>query len=167
MINMDTLITIARTNKNSDFEAVKQVYYQTWCYSYHGLVPESLLNNLDPNTTWNPKTRWNNTLVALENKKIVGVCTFGPARRKKYSGFGEVYSLYVLPRFQHQGIGKRLFQAALDNLEKDFASLYLIVLKNNLSARAFYEMYDFQATTDYIADQTAFGLLHEIVYTRE
>lgn len=164
---MVDLIEITRTDKNSDFEAIKKVYYQTWRYSYHGLVPEALLNNLNPHNTWDPQTRWNNTLVAINDGKTVGVCTFGPARRKKYSNFGEVYSLYVLPKFQHQGIGQKLFQKALHILEKDYASLYLIVLKNNLFARAFYEMYGFQATTDCIADQTKFGLLHEIVYTRE
>lgn len=163
---MVALIEITRTTQNSDFEAIKQVYYQTWQYSYRGLVPESLLDNLDPNTTWDPQTRWNNTLVAMENGRIVGVCTFGPARRKKYNNFGEVYSLYVLPKFQHRGIGQNLFQSALDILNKDYASLYLIVLKNNLFARAFYEMYGFQATNDCIADQTAYGLLHEIVYTK-
>ncbi|MHC6120341.1 GNAT family N-acetyltransferase [Companilactobacillus sp. FL22-3] len=160
-------IEISRTNRSSDFEAIKQVYYQTWRYSYHGLVPELLLDQLDLKTTWNPKTRWNNTLIATDNQKTIGVCTFGPARRQKYYGFGEIYSFYVLPKFQHQGIGQKLFQSALDILSKDYDSLNLIVLKNNLSARAFFEMYGFQETADRIAEQTKFGLLHEIVYTKE
>lgn len=158
---------IVRTSKASNFEEIKNVYYQTWNYSYRGLVPNALLDNLDKENTWHPEIRWNNTLVAVtDNQKIVGVCTFGPARRKKYRDFGEVYSLYVLPEWQHHGIGQRLFQQALNLLQKDYVQFYLVVLKNNLSARAFYELFGFEATTDCLADQTEYGILHEIVYQK-
>lgn len=110
----------------------------------------------------------NNTVIALnDNQKIIGVCSFGPARRKKYANFGEIYTLYVLPEFQHQGIGKKLFQTALNNLSAKFVDFYLIVLKNNLPSRAFYEMFGFKASNDLMADQTKYGLLHEIVYTKK
>lgn len=158
---------IVKTTKQTDFDSIRQVYYQTWNYSYVGLVPQALLDNLDEKNTWHPETRIDNTLVALtNNQQIIGVCTYGPTRRKKYAGFGEVYSLYVLPQFQHQGIGQKLFQTALEILRKDFDNLYLLVLKNNLIARAFYEMFGFEASDDCIADQTEYGILHEVVYIK-
>lgn len=158
---------IVRTTKTSNFEEIKNVYYQTWNYSYRGLVPNALLDNLDRENTWHPEIRWNNTLVAMtDDQKIIGVCTFGPARRKKYSGFGEIYSIYVLPTWQHHGIGQRLFQQALNLLQNEYEKMYLIVLKNNLSAQAFYELFGFEETTDHLAEQTAYGLLHEVVFQR-
>ncbi len=158
---------IVKTNQSTDFDSIRQVYYQTWTYSYAGLVPQALLDNLDTKKNWNPETRVDNTLVALTNdQQIVGVCTYGPARRQKYTGLGEIYSLYVLPQFQHQGIGQKLFQSALDILQKDFDDLYLLVLKNNLIARAFYEMFGFEASGECIADQTEYGILHEMVYVK-
>lgn len=165
VINMD--YQIVKTNRQTDFDSVRQVYYQTWSYSYVGLVPQALLDNLNPKATWHPETRIDNTLVALtKDQKIVGVCTYGPARRQEYAGFGEIYSLYVLPQFQHQGIGQKLFQAALNTLTKDFTEIYLLVLKDNLIARAFYELFGFEASDDCIADQTEYGILHEVVYIK-
>lgn len=157
---------IVKTDQNIDVDAIREVYYQTWVYSYVGLVPQGLLDNIDKKTTWHPENRLNNTLVAIVDQKVVGVCTYGPARRNRYQNYGEIYSIYVLPNFQHKGIGKKLFQKALDILEKNFDALYLIVLRDNLPSRAFYEMFGFEPTDDLIADQTEFGILHEIVYIK-
>jgi len=165
VVNMDC--QIVKTDSQTNFDSIREVYYQTWIYSYVGLVPQALLDNIDQETTWKPENRLNNTLVAVtSNQEIVGVCTYGPARRKKYAGFGEVYSLYVLPKFQHQGIGQKLFQAALNKLRKRFTEIYLLVLKNNLNSRSFYEMFGFEASDDLIADQTEYGMLHEVVYLK-
>ena len=158
------MIQVVPTTKNFDFQTISNLYYRTWKYAYVGIIPQALLDNLRVDI-WHPETRWNNTLVALDNEKVVGVCSFGPARRKKYQGFGEIYTLYVLPEYQHQGIGQKLFTAALKNLSKRFVDIYLIVLKKNLIAQAFYEMYGFEETLDQIADQTEYGIVHEVVFT--
>ena len=164
VINMN--YQIVKTDSQTNFKDIQEVYYQTWQYSYVGIVPQGFLDNLNKDM-WHPSTRSNNTLVVVTaDQKIVGVCTYGPARRPKYNGLGEVYSLYVLPEYQHQGIGQKLFQRALDILNQEFQDIYLIVLKNNLASRAFYELFGFQSTDDLIADQTEFGILHEIVYMR-
>jgi ribosomal protein S18 acetylase RimI-like enzyme len=158
------MIEVASTTKDFNFQTIRELYYKTWQYAYVGIVPQALLDNLKIDI-WHPETRWNNTLVALDGEKVVGVCSFGPARRKKYQGFGEIYTLYVLPEYQHQGIGQKLFAAALENLTKKFNNFYLIVLKKNLIAQAFFEMFGFEETLDQIADQTEYGLVHEVVFT--
>lgn len=156
---------IIKTNQKSDFESIKDLYYQTWRHSYIGLVPQGFLDNLDRNI-WHPEKRWNNTLIAVSNNQTIGIVTFGPARRKKYSDFGEIYSLYVLPQYQHQGIGQKLFQTALNVLEKQFQQIYLIVLRDNLIAQAFYEMFGFEETLDLPTEQTDYGMIHEIVFVK-
>ncbi|MQS76441.1 GNAT family N-acetyltransferase [Companilactobacillus halodurans] len=154
---------IIKTGKYFDFQKISQLYYQTFIYSYVGLVPQKYLNEITPKT-WHPKTYWNNTLIALDGDKVAGVCSYGPARRSNYQNFGEIYTLYVLPKYQHQGIGQKLFQKALNILHSEFSELYLIVLKNNLIARAFYEMFGFEETLDLIVKRTNYGLIREIVY---
>ena len=158
---------IIKTDKDTDFEAIKKLYYQTWQYSYQGLVPEKLLNNLSENDTWHPEKRINNTLIAITGDgEIIGVCSYGPARKEAYSDYGEIYSLYVLPQWQHQGVGQKLFQSTLDILSKKFSKLYLLVLQNNLSAQAFYEWFGFKETNQLFTDQTKFGTLKETVFAK-
>lgn len=157
---------IIKTNQKSDFESIKDLYFKTWTYSYIGLVPQGFLDNLNKNI-WHPEKRFNNTLIAVTpDQKIIGVVSFGPARQHKYDGYGEVYSLYVLPKYQHQGVGKSLFQAALDILKQQFEEIYLIVLRDNLIAQAFYEMFGFEETLDLLAEQTDYGIIHEIVFIK-
>lgn len=156
---------IVKATQQTDFKAIKEVYYQTWNYAYIGIVPQSFLDHLTTDI-WHPEERVNNTLIATVNGKIVGVCTYGPARRKNYVGYGEIYSIYVLPEFQHQGIGQKLFQSALNILQKDFNKFYLIVLKDNLIAQAFYEMFGFESTEEKLVEHTAYGDLDEIIFTK-
>jgi len=158
---------VIKADKNTNFDAIKKLYYQTWQYSYQGLVPEKLLNSLDENDTWHPEKRMNNTLIAVTTTgEIIGVCSYGPARKEAYAGYGEIYSLYVLPKWQHQGIGQKLFQAALDTLTTRFPKLYLLVLQNNLFAQAFYEWFGFKETNQLITDQTKLGTLYEAVFVK-
>ena len=158
---------IVKTDSKSNFASIKELYYKTWTYSYIGLIPQGYLDNLNKDV-WHPEKRVNNTLIAVtkDDQKIIGVVSFGPARRHKYAGYGEIYSLYVLPEYQHQGVGKKLFHAALNSLEQNFEQIYLIVLKDNLIAQAFYEMFGFEGTLDLLAEQTPYGIIHEIVFVK-
>lgn len=156
---------IVKTDQQTNFEEIKDLYYKTWTYSYIDLIPQLFLDQLNKDI-WHPEKRIDNTLIARVSGKIVGVCSYGPARRIKYQGFGEIYSLYVLPEFQHQKIGQKLFQTALNILGEEYSNIYLIVLKNNLAARAFYELFNFNETDGLITDQTKYGILHEIIYVK-
>jgi len=52
--------------------------------------------------------------------------------------------LYVLPTYQHQGVGQRLIQAAISRLTKPMPVM-LAVLASNHAARKFYEAQGFVA----------------------
>lgn len=158
---------IVKTNPKSDFTSIKDLYYKTWICSYTGLIPQGYLDNLNKDV-WHPEERINNTLIAVTkgDHKIIGVISFGPARRDKYDGYGEIYSLYVLPEYQHQGIGKKLFQTALNALKQNFSRIYLVVLKNNFAAQALYKMFGFEETLDLLSEHTDYGIIHEIVFVK-
>lgn len=53
---------------------------------------------------------------------------------------GELYALYVLPEYQHLGLGRGLFQAARGWLaEQGHRGMILYALRDNAPARRFYE----------------------------
>lgn len=157
-------ITIEPAKADSDFEAVKQIYYQTWLDTYRGQVPDELLASLTPET-WHPEKRWQGTQLArLADGTIVGVCSYGAARLSAFAGDGEVYSVYVLPQFQHSGIGGQLMSAALKALRQDYHQVYLDVLVSNDSARKFYEQIGFKNSGEVRHDNVPGGELVTVVY---
>ncbi len=154
---------IEKATRESDFEAIRNVYYRTWITSYKGIVSQKFLDSIKKEVLWHPEKRWQSTFVAMsDNNEIIGVCSYGPARKKSYKGFGEVYSIYVLPEWQRTGVGKALFLAALEILEANYKKLYLLVLKNNLSAQKFYQSFGFEKTTDIYHD----GIFEEITFVK-
>ena len=157
--------TIQKTNRETDFSAISQVYYQTWQDAYRNLIPKSFLEKLDPQKTWHPETRADHTFIAVsDDQKIVGVISYGPSRKSTYKNFGEIYSLYVLPDWQGLGIGQQLFEKALAQLKMDFENIYLLVLKNNIPAQKFYQHHDFVKTDNIFEDKSKLGNIEEVMY---
>ena len=66
------------------------------------------------------------------------------------AGDGELKRLYVLPRAQNQGAGERLFQAALQWLQRDGPrTLWIGVWSENLGAQRFYARHGFARVGEY------------------
>ncbi|QVI34662.1 GNAT family N-acetyltransferase [Lacticaseibacillus chiayiensis] len=160
-------IRIVKATPDTDFDAVSRVYYETWQFAYRHLLPESFLKQLTQDS-WHPERRWKNTFLAMNGTtKIVGVCSFGPARMADYEGWGELYSLYVLPHFQRQRIGGQLIGQALKQLKRNYARQYVRVLNNNLAAQRFYQQFGFKKTELVLEDVTRFGTIRELMMIRE
>ncbi len=87
-------IRIRHAYKNENFDAIRQAYYQTWLATYRTQLPNSILKKLTP-TTWHPEQRWQDMQLAFNNEgKIVGVCTYGPARLASFL-VGEKYIRFM------------------------------------------------------------------------
>ncbi|GAX01553.1 GNAT family N-acetyltransferase [Secundilactobacillus silagei] len=161
-----TAVTVQPANENSDFDAIRQVYYQTWLATYQNQLPSTILKELIP-AIWHPEKRWQNMQLALtETNQVVGVCSYGPARWADWSEYGELYSIYILPEYQHQGLGQRLIVPALKALTAKYQQIYLEVLTTNLSAQKFYTHMGFYKTDTNRVTDVPGGKIETIVFKR-
>lgn len=159
-------IRIRHAHKNENFGAIRQVYYQTWLVTYRTQLPNSILEKLTP-TTWHPEQRWQDMQLAFNDEgKIVGVCTYGPARLASFSGSGEIYSIYVLPDYQHFGIGSKLMTRALEIMGPKYRHIYLEVLRSNTDAKTFYLALGFSETKLIRSMQVRGGKIKTVIFLR-
>lgn len=164
---MTAKVKVIEATASSDFDAIRQVYYVTWQDAYHGLISDDFLAHLSP-ASWHPERRWQDTLLAVDDKdKIVGVCRFGAARLPDFNGGGELYSIYVLPQFQHTGVGGVMMTRAIQRLHEKFDQFYIRVLDNNVSAQKFYQHFGFSVTDQIMEDTTKFGTIRERVMVKQ
>jgi Acetyltransferases len=159
-------IGIRHAHKNENFDAIRQVYYQTWLVTYRHQLPKSILTNLTP-AAWHPEQRWQDMQLAFNDEgKIVGVCTYGPARLASFSSLGEIYSIYVLPDYQHLGIGAKLIDQALEAISSKYQHIYLEVLRSNTNAKTFYLTLGFSETRLTRSRQVSGGKLKTVIFLR-
>ncbi|MBN8828973.1 MAG: GNAT family N-acetyltransferase [Sphingobacteriia bacterium] len=142
--------------QNFDLEhEIADVYLNSWITTYKDLFDENLVNSVKKEDIINRRRRLLSlkhacTFIAVYEKKVIGFCDLGKFRvhenieisnqRQIYSKPGEIYMMYILEKFQRQGIGKKLFGQASKFLEQ--TNLYpfiLWTLKNNKMACNFYE----------------------------
>ena len=99
----------------------------------------------DPNGLGRRTTMWremladpaNQSFVARDNGRIVGVLDIGPFRGDEATG--AVHILYVLPMWWGSGAGQALLDRAHEVLAATYDEAILTVLEANARARRFYE----------------------------
>jgi ribosomal protein S18 acetylase RimI-like enzyme len=80
------------------------------------------------------------TFVVEEAGHLVGFAMGGPEREGEPRFRGELYAIYLLRETQGRGHGRALVQAVAGELVRQQVSSMLVwVLRDNLSARGFYE----------------------------
>lgn len=130
----------------SDAPAIARVHVDTWLSTYRGIVPDEHLDSLCYERTEHAtRSRLSATdgdtftLVAqTDEEEIVGFATAGPVRESEAAKTGEVYAVYVLARYQGQGIGQALMRRAAERLNAaGMQSMIIWVLKDN-PAQGFY-----------------------------
>lgn len=134
-----------RTASFSDAVGIARVYVKSWQRAYRGIIPTETLQAMN---VVRETVHWRRTLARGEGQRIfvigdqesgiVGFATCGPSRRR--SSRGEIYTLYLLPSFERQGLGRRLMAACAEQLLADgYGQGCVWVLYANQGARAFYE----------------------------
>ena len=128
-----------------DAEKIAYIKVITWKDTYKNLLDASYLSRLKVTQAtirkWekrivNAKNKKTFIWVALESNQIVGFLWGGESRVPKIEKLDlEIYGLYVLPQYQHQGIGKKLFLTFNNRVGNEF---FLWMLKGNKS-ELFYE----------------------------
>ena len=129
----------------ADAAVIAAVHVASWRAAYRGLLPDELLDGLEPGYR---TRRWSRVLgeldparavfVLLAEGEIVGFASVGP-RRGGPADEGELRSLYLHPDRWGQRLGHRLHGEALAWLgERGFGSATLWVLVGNQQALDFY-----------------------------
>lgn len=151
---------------DDDRMEISRIYEESWRYAYKGIVPQPYLDRI-PRGFWAPRidAPGRNTLLAVENRKIVGTSSFCKSRTAQFENWGEVISVYILPEYMGKGYGKALLKAAISELNKlGYTNIFLWVLENNIRARHFYEHIGFVQTDDSSIDTIGGKALREIRY---
>ncbi|MGN0650550.1 MAG: GNAT family N-acetyltransferase [Oscillospiraceae bacterium] len=128
----------------SDEADVGRLYVQSWQAGYKGLLPQDYLDGLE-SWRWDSKfTEMPGSFVITDGGKIVGHSCARESADEEMSGWGEVWTLYVLPEYWGKGFGKALLRHTVDWLrEQGFERIYLWALETNSRARRFYESQGF------------------------
>ena len=160
---------IRKLRDGDDLFAVSRVYEESWRGAYRGLLPQDYLDSL-PAGKWVPylEQAGRESLLLLDGEKIVGTASCCASRFPELSGWGEIVSLYLLPEYWGKGYGKRLFSAAVEQLETmGCCDLFLWVLEGNQRARAFYERMGFRPSGTCVEDKIGGMPVREMQYRRE
>jgi ribosomal protein S18 acetylase RimI-like enzyme len=137
-----TLVTI-RTARENDAQGIAEVHDAAWREAYLGVIPgrelEKMVNRRGPQW-WLSAIKRGSRLVVLDyDETIAGYASYGRNRVRSIPYAGEIFELYLAPEFQGLGFGRRLFEAALQDLaEHGYASTVVWALADNNRALGFY-----------------------------
>jgi len=156
-----------------DAAIIAQIHTSSWQAAYTGIVPDEILNSLDPvKRSQQLKIQINEFPesygIVYKGEEPTGFICFGRSRYQDgLENDGEIFAIYLHPKFYHQGIGTQLIQWGENELrQKGFQRIFIWVLENNVNARNFYQKnnYVFDGT---IKEIKIGNLLNEYRYFKE
>lgn len=138
-------MTAVRPARLEDAKTIAQIEVETWRTTYAGMVPDRVLLGMSERRqthSWiNFLRHGPDDVLVAQNRfgRVVGFGNCGAQRDRAIDYEGEVYTLYVLPEEQGQGLGRVLLDGLFHRLAAQGRRSALIwVVKANPS-RFFYE----------------------------
>ena len=140
------MITIRMPALN-EAASTARVHALSWKSAYRGIVPDDYLDSIDVDV-WAERHRRSMledpegfvSFIAEVRGEIVGWALGGPNRDPALGFSGELFTIYLLPEYLRQGIGRKLISAVAGSLlASGFESMVVWVLAENRPARRFYE----------------------------
>ena len=135
---------IIRKASIEDAYGISYVSAYSWTETYTGLVSNEYLsqkiNNLSEKAKKTEeflKTN-HNYLVAVVDNQVVGFCNY----RKLENDLGKISALYLLKKYQKQGIGKKLFFEGISKLIDLNCNKMIIECMHGNETINFYKHYD-------------------------
>lgn len=131
----------------ADAEGIARVHVDSWRTTYQGIVPAEFLASLSLERR---TEQWQSALdqyadsnwiyvACTDQSEIVGFLSCGPMREELGDFQAEIFAIYLLEAWQKRGLGRKLFERALVELNaRGYESMLLWVLKDNPATR-FYE----------------------------
>jgi ribosomal protein S18 acetylase RimI-like enzyme len=132
-----------RAATEADADSIGIIHAEAWKTTYKGIVHESFLAKQDPNQRaqealariTNPSTDF---LVVEANFEVAGFIDTGKSRNPEIAD-AQIHSIYIAQKYQSRGLGKSLFQAAIEKAkQRGFQNIFVSVLSKNIQAVSFY-----------------------------
>lgn len=140
---------LIRIAELTDAPNIAKVNIDTWKNTYQGIVSDEYLNNL----SYEQREQAIKNIINIDNDKkfvyvaednrdgVIGFISCGKERENDKIYAGEIYAVYILKKFQNLGIGKLLFNCAIEILEEDnLIPIIVWALEENKYACNFYEV---------------------------
>ena len=124
-----------------DAWGLANVHSLSWQAAYAGLIDPEFLKTRTPEHSYNifSQNGCDSIWLAEQDGQIIGFCRISEAEEAGEK-CGEIAALYLLPQFQHQGIGRQLIEAGIEQLRRHgYPRIVCWVLKSNQNARQFYQ----------------------------
>jgi ribosomal protein S18 acetylase RimI-like enzyme len=137
-----------------DAQAIAAVKYHGWQHTYRGIIHDAFLDAIkqeELEKEWQkilkPGVSRAATDVLVIGEEIAGYITYGKNPNAQFEAEAEVLAFYLLKKYHHKGLGRRLFEYAVEQLKLAGAkSIYLQVITKN-PAIDFYRK--FKPTAEY------------------
>lgn len=131
-----------------DSSELAKVHVESFTKAYKNIIPDKFLSSF---TVENRQNIFKNsieqeeTYVIEEKCNICGFITIGKCRDDDTPRFsGKIWGIYVSSKYWRKGYGKTLLEYGERLLvQRGFKEIFLWVLKDNLSARNFYEYFGY------------------------
>lgn len=135
-----------RNIKKEDIPEVVNIQIDGWRATYKGMIDDEYLENMNVEKKIKMREKdYKETgfIVAEHDNKVVGFCRYTDNIEKTPEtpkADCELRALYVKPEVKHNGIGKKMFQYAVNEFKNiGKTKMVLWCLKDNVLARKFYE----------------------------
>lgn len=137
-----------------DAAEIARVQTSSWQTSYRGILPDRVLDTMDPARRISMRreilldaSALNLVAYDTTHRDLVGFCNAGQSRRQGQL-VGELYEIYIIDRAKRFGLGRELFEQVTDWCRAHHMSSMIVwVLENNHHARRFYEAMGGQASS--------------------
>ena len=156
-----------------DAKGIATVHVLSWQNTYRGLMADEILDSLDiedRTKKWKEiiladQPNWEG-IVAVLDDEVVGWTTYGKSRDENAAeNTGELWAIYVHPKFLGKGAGSLMMKEALESLKKmGFRKATLWVLTTNSKSRKWYESKGWHLSGKTKIEKRAENELHETQY---
>ena len=130
-------------------KALAELHVRAWQKAYKNIVTQEIMNSFSIEKRTEAFTeaivkKTEQTYVYMLDKAVAGFVTYGKCRDSDVNNTGEIWGIYLNPKFWRKGIGTKLANWTMNNLKRSgFEKVVLWVFKDNLPSRKFYESIGF------------------------
>ncbi len=155
-----------RSATENDAHSIANINVLGWKTAYRGLVPDDLLDNLSVTEKRIQKVadhilETKIFLIAENETGVVGYLSGGKPRNSRLPFPYEIYTFYVHPDFQRQGVGTALMNAFKKKINGQSFCVY--VLDGNLKGMNFYQKMLGVRYPEFDCDQKLYNIItHEL-----